>query len=114
MSEHVYSLLLRLYPRAFRERYAEEMLRLFEERLRDEHVLRVWLDVLVDAAVSIPRQHFRAQRAHPMFPPSAAPLRRAMVTNLLRSFLAGGGVSLCFLTALLFPTARPLAILMAP
>jgi len=86
MSERLYSLVLRLYPRAFHERYADEMMRVFRERLRDEGLVRVWVDVLADAAVSIPSQHFHTQRPHPMFPPSAAPLKRAVIAKLSRSF----------------------------
>ena len=54
MSERLYSLLLQLYPRAFRERYGEEMARVFRDRLRDEPSARLWIDVLSDAAMSIP------------------------------------------------------------
>jgi hypothetical protein len=74
MSNRLYSLLLQLYPRAFRERYAEEMARVFRDRLRHETAARVWVDVLGDALVSIPRQHWR-QEPHPIYPASAAPLR---------------------------------------
>jgi hypothetical protein len=91
MSERLYALLLQWYPAAFRERYADEMSRVFRERLRDESAARVWLDVLLDAVVSIPRQHC-AQRPDPILPPSAAPLYRLRSTWLL-SFLAGGFVA---------------------
>lgn len=74
MSERLYSLLLQLYPRAFRERYAPEMARVFRDRLRDEPAARVWIDVLADAAVSIPRQH-QEPAPNAMYPPSASPMR---------------------------------------
>jgi hypothetical protein len=45
MSERVYAWLLRLYPRAFRERYAQEMMRTFRDRLRHEPTVRLWIDV---------------------------------------------------------------------
>jgi hypothetical protein len=112
MAERLYSLLLRLYPRGFRRRYADEMMRVFRERLRDERAVRVWVDVLADAAVSIPRQHFRARRPHPMLPPSAAPLKRAVLVNLSRSFLAGSGISISIFAAF-FPNGRLLAVLLA-
>jgi len=112
MSERLYSLVLRLYPRAFHERYADEMMRVFRERLRDEGLVRVWVDVLADAAVSIPSQHFHTQRPHPMFPPSAAPLKRAVIAKLSRSFLAGGVLGVCIPAAFLFPSIRPLAVLL--
>jgi hypothetical protein len=100
MSEQLYSLVLRLYPRAFRERYADEMIRVFSERVRDEGVARVWLDVLADAAVSIPVQHFQSPRPHPMFPPSAAPLRwnvhAFLAMTLIVSFLTGATLAASF------------------
>ena len=79
MSERIYALLLRLYPRAFRQRYAQEMMRTFRDRLHHEPALRLWIDVLEDAVVSIPYRYW-VQDPHPMFPPSAAPLRAAYVT----------------------------------
>ena len=72
MSERLYRLLLRFYPRAFRERYAQEMLRVFRDRLRDERGLVVWMDVLVDALVSIPQQHLTVITSQLPFPRSAA------------------------------------------
>jgi hypothetical protein len=86
MSERVYALLLRLYPRAFRERYAQEMMRTFGDRLRHEPTFRLWIDVLKDAAVSIPYRHW-VQDPHPMYPPSAAPLRPAYLN--VRTVIAG-------------------------
>jgi hypothetical protein len=61
MSEKMYALLLRLYPSRFRKAYGEEALQLFRDRARDERGflsgLRLWLDLLGDLAVSIPRQY---------------------------------------------------------
>jgi hypothetical protein len=36
MSERIYTCLLRLFPRRFREAYAEEALQMFRDRARDE------------------------------------------------------------------------------
>jgi len=100
MSEQLYSLLLRLYPRAFRERYADEMLRVFRDRLGDERPARVWLDVLADAIVSIPGQHLRSQAPHPFYPPSAAPLQRIVTVTigpmLIVAALFGASVGAAF------------------
>lgn len=61
MSEWIYSMLLRLYPSSFRRAYGEEALRLFRDRLRDERSLVssiwLWIDLLVDVAVSVPRSY---------------------------------------------------------
>jgi hypothetical protein len=73
MSEKLYSLLLRLYPNHFRRAYSEEALRLVIDRARDEKGflcrLRLWLDLLVDLAISLPREY------------SKAPTTRILVAN---------------------------------
>lgn len=67
MSEKIYAWLLHLYPSHFRETYGEEALQLFRDRLRDERgffqTLRLWLDLLADLAISVPRQHRHVQPA---------------------------------------------------
>jgi hypothetical protein len=82
MSERLYALLLKLYPRSFRARYEDEMLRDLRERLRYEGARRVWLDILGDAIESVPRQHLLCA-PHPYYPESAAPLRAANATRIL-------------------------------
>jgi hypothetical protein len=113
MSERLYSRILRLYPRAFRERYAQEMRQVFHDRLRDEGALRVWLDVLGDAVISIPQQHI-VREPHPYYPLSAVPLRAAealMMRGAICSALAGFAVALLiFLTFFVgFAKTWPLA-----
>ena len=65
MSEKIYAWLLRLYPSRFRAAYGEEALQLFRDRCRDETGflprLRLWLDLLSDLALSVPREHFHVQ-----------------------------------------------------
>ena len=64
MSEKLYTLLLRLYPAAFRREYGDAALQLFRDRLHDERGflprLRLWLDLLVDLGLSIPPEYRRA------------------------------------------------------
>jgi hypothetical protein len=66
MSERLYALLLRLFPKCFRDAYTEEALHLFRDRARDERGgmrhLRLWFDLLLDLAVSVPRVQFRERR----------------------------------------------------
>ncbi len=66
MSERIYGWLLRLYPAQFRETYGDAALQLFRDRLRDERGffprLRLWLDLLTDLAVSLPREHASTPR----------------------------------------------------
>lgn len=61
MSEKIYALLLRLYPSHFREEYGDEALQLLRDRAREERgffpTLRLWLDLLADLAISIPREY---------------------------------------------------------
>jgi hypothetical protein len=80
MSEQLYSLLLRLYPRVFRARYADEMMRVFRERFRDEGAARVWPDVLADAAVSVPLQHIEARSLRAIS--SASPVAAGIVWSV--------------------------------
>lgn len=61
MSEKIYACLLRLYPSHFRDAYGDEARQLFRDRCRHETGffprLRLWLDLLSDLAVSVPRQY---------------------------------------------------------
>ena len=61
MSEKMYALLLRLYPRHFRETHGDEAMQLFRDRARNEQglvlKLRLWFDLLTDLAVSLPREY---------------------------------------------------------
>jgi len=67
MSEKIFAWLLRLYPSHFRQAYGDDALQLFRDRARDEQglfpSLRLWLDLLTDSAVSIPREHYSSQTA---------------------------------------------------
>ena len=63
MSEMIYAFLLRLFPSHFRESYGEEALQLFRDRASDEQgflpTLRLWLDLVTDLVISLPRQYLR-------------------------------------------------------
>ncbi len=84
MSEKIYAWLLRLFPSRFREAYGEEALQLVRDRCRDEKGfllrLRLWLDLLGDLALSVPRAYFRVQ---PELTSYAAHLRSEGVPSLL-------------------------------
>ncbi len=67
-----YRRLLRLYPRALRDGYGEEMVLLFTE-LRRRHGRRAWGRLLLDLAVSVPRTRLESVM-------STAPSTRAVVT----------------------------------
>ena len=61
MSEKIYEFLLKLYPDHFRRTYGDEVLRLVADRARSEKGfllgLRLWLDLLLDLAISLPREY---------------------------------------------------------
>src|SRR5262249_56842254 len=61
-----YRALLRLYPAPFRVEYADEMMRVFEQRRRDAHgftgVLGMWLALLADTIVSAAQTHWDISR----------------------------------------------------
>jgi hypothetical protein len=112
MSEKIYALLLRLYPAHFRETYGDEALQLFRDRARDERGflsgLRLWLDLLGDLAISIPRGY----RSMPVAAAAGSPqhFRHGMPSfHILEdealsfgSLLYGGIVSLMVYGSILF------------
>lgn len=63
MSERIFAWLLKLYPLRFRQEYGASAMQLFRDRLRAEQGLlkrfRLWLDIITDLAVSVPREHRR-------------------------------------------------------
>jgi Peptidase family S41 len=65
MSEKIYACLLRLFPSSFREDYGDEALQLFRDRSRNERGflprLRLWVDLLWDLALTVPREYFHVQ-----------------------------------------------------
>src|SRR5436309_14244547 len=96
MSEKIYAWLLRLFPSRFREAYGEEALQLVRDRCRDDKGfllrLRLWLDLLGDLALSVPRAYFRVQ---PELTSYAAHLRSDGVPSLsiLPAASLGAGAS---------------------
>src|SRR6185295_10973171 len=76
-SERVYAALMRLYPRAFRAQYGDEMMDYFRDRLRDEcaragarGVARLWTRALVDLASTAIHEYATAGRAARHAPPT--------------------------------------------
>ena len=50
--------MLLCYPAAFRHEYGAEMERLFRDRLHSEPRFRLWLETIVDVALTAPKEHF--------------------------------------------------------
>jgi uncharacterized protein (TIGR03435 family) len=67
MAEKLYKFLLKLYPDHFRRTYGDEALRLVRDRARSENGflsgLRLWLDLLLDLAISLPSEYSNARAA---------------------------------------------------
>ena len=56
IGERVYRQLLRLYPRDFSDDYADEMTRLYRDRVRGEGPTSVWLALVADLVRTAPRE----------------------------------------------------------
>ncbi len=83
LSEKMYRVLLRAYPRDFRSRYAASMEQLFRDRLRQVHsfagLLALWRRMLADWAVSVPACYWERTGSHSGFHPLANPARRCVL-----------------------------------
>ena len=53
----MYTALLRVYPRSFRDEYGQDMVLLFAQQLRDEPAARIWVRGVVDLAITTPSLH---------------------------------------------------------
>lgn len=60
-----YRLLLRAYPRSFRDEYGDDMVALLAHQLRDENIARVVARTAVDLATTIPARHLEARMNRP-------------------------------------------------
>ena len=60
--ESFYRVVVRTYPRAFRDRFGAEMVEGFSSTRADAGRLSMWRLALADAVVAVPREHLRAYR----------------------------------------------------
>lgn len=97
-SERVYAGLLRVYPRAFRTRYEDEMVVLFGDQLRDARAangaggaLSTWFRTLLDLASSAIGEHLRKDRT---MATSLATFEPTRTMKLLGAFALVGGALL--------------------
>jgi hypothetical protein len=51
---NAYGVLLRLYPREFREEYGEDMAQVLRNQIRDEGATHVWPRTVLDVALTVP------------------------------------------------------------
>ena len=76
-SERIYRLLLRAYPRDFRDEYGQEMSLLFRAR-SGEGRLKLWVQVLGDLLLHAPREPQRLGRPDPVLLQDVQPGGRAL------------------------------------
>jgi hypothetical protein len=89
--ERIYRWLLRCYPSPFRTRFADEMVQLFGDQLRDTRtggetagVARTWLRTLWDLAVTAPSEHASGRSvAHSLSTPPSIATRALGVLGIL-------------------------------
>lgn len=85
MSDRILACLLRLYPPSFREKYNQEALQLYCDRLRDEtgpfERVRLLCDLFWDALAGLPRAWHNSYA--PVPEPSPAPSQRAPLFRVL-------------------------------
>ena len=116
MSEKLYALLFRLYPSQFRHAYREEAIQLFRDRSREEKgflpTLRLWVDLLADLIVSLPKEYRRARTTVGASSPQS--LEGVPSFYLLEegsprlgAFLFGGVLSLAIVTTVLTLINQP-------
>lgn len=110
MSDRIFAVLLRLYPASFREKYRDEALQLYRDRLRDEtgafRKIRLFCDLLCDAVASQPHA-WRNSYTHVIAPSlapgnQAAPLFRMLEKEPLRPVAVFFGSTLSFLALVAF------------
>jgi len=119
MFEKLFARLLCLYPSRFREKYSEEILQLYRDRLRDETGLlkriRLCFDLLRDGVTGLPQAHRNSYPARAAVAvssnPQGIPSFRILQTEPLRpgSVLIGSLLSLTAIAAFSFVMSHPKA-----
>jgi len=90
----IYSGLLRLYPRRFRDDYGVDMALLFAEQLRDEPAGRVWTRGVVDLAITIPARHLEAHMNRLPNPTVPVVLAAISVSGLVLGIVGGSNLGM--------------------
>ena len=105
----IYRALLRLYPRAFRLAYADDMVVLLEEQLRDEPAARVVARTVLDLLVTIPTRHLEVHMTRSTTTPLVVILAAIAVALAVFGGPIGvaGGVALVALAAIVWRRGRP-------
>ncbi|MCI0582883.1 MAG: hypothetical protein L0227_08310 [Chloroflexi bacterium] len=93
--ERVYRLLLRLYPEPFRSRFGGELVQLSGDLLRDARegrsrrgVVRTWLGLVLDVALTAPAEHLEQRRiAHSLTRPASSVSKALGAVGILGGLL---------------------------
>jgi len=89
----LYRALMVLYPRAFRARYADPMVQLFGDQVRDFGA-RMWLRAVPDLARTVPTQRIEATMAHLSSGARVLTLAFVVLGATVVAISFGGGASL--------------------
>lgn len=81
----MYNVLLRVYPRSFRDEYGPDMVLLFAQQLRDEPAARIWVRGVVDLAITTPSLHLEHH------------MKRSSSSFAFFAVLSGAGVMLALI-----------------
>jgi len=105
----VYRLLVRLYPREFRDEYGADMVQLLRDQRRDESSWRVGVRCAVDFAVSVPTQHIEARMNRPATHLVPLLYTALAVGGLLFAILGGSNIAIVALGASISISAGAMA-----
>lgn len=82
LSEKIYRLLLRAYPRRYRDQYAQPMEQLFRDQLRDARTFgqwsALWIRTLTDWSKTVITRHWEPATQPKGFPLPAEPFKRCL------------------------------------
>lgn len=106
----LYRVLLRLYPRRFRDDYGADMALLFADQMRDEAPARVCARTIADLVVTIPTRHLEAHMKRT--PGPSLPLAVGALSLVAATVAVVGGTSRWALVVG-FPVAVVAAVLAA-
>ncbi len=93
-ASRIYSGLLRLYPRHFRDEYGIDMTLLFAQQLRDEPTSRVWARSVVDLVITIPARHLEAHVHRSPNPTVAVLFAAVSISGLALGILGGSSLGI--------------------
>lgn len=104
----IYSALLRLYPRRFRDEYGIDMALLFAQQLHDQSTGRVVARCVIDLAITIPTQHLEAHMNHVHRLTVPVAFGAVSISGLALAFI--GGSNLAMLSLAVFVVAGAVSV----